>query len=174
MRITSLKRILRWRLVIANNSSPPLWRGLVLLIFFGEFMKAVGTMSTFGFITDSVENAMDKHFAYFFAAKNMQGETLINTPSFDYILMLHDGNPDALRDALLTKLESHFKELFDSVGVDVEYQGIDNDRDGKLKFVISVAVIEGGATYDLTTAVIVSGKTFELINKGRLNARKRK
>ena len=130
-------------------------------------------MSTFGFVEDSVELAMDRHFAYLIAAKHSQGELLYPTPSFEYLIYQYDGDAEALCEGMRNLLKQHFKELFDIVEVEAFYAGIDNERDAKIKITIAVTVVISDAIYDLGRAITVSGKTFELINEGHTNAAKR-
>ncbi|BAW98334.1 phage protein [Vibrio phage pTD1] len=130
----------------------------------------VGTMSTLGQITDSPELAMDRHIAYWFAARRSQGMTIGKTNSFEWVLMQAQGSQQRVVDDVRENLKVHFEELFERVEVSAEAKGFDNERDGRFHLYIQVSVLYNQAWYDLGHAVTVSGQTFQLINQGRLNA----
>lgn len=133
----------------------------------------VGTMSTLGNITESPELAMDRHITYWFAARRSQGMTIKATDSFEWVLMQAQGNQQRVADDVRSALKVYFEQLFERVEVDTRTEGFDNDRDGRFHLYVQVSVLYEGTWYDLGHAVSVSGKTYELLNKGRLNARAR-
>ncbi|UPT54041.1 putative virion structural protein [Vibrio phage phiKT1019] len=133
----------------------------------------VGTMSTLGHITDAPEIAMDRHIAYWFAARRSQGMTILKTSSFEWVLKEAQGNQQRVADDVQSALKTYFEELFERVEVQTSTEGFENDRDGRFHLYVQVSVTHKGQWYDLGTAVTVSGETFELINQGRTNARAR-
>lgn len=133
----------------------------------------VGTMSTLGHITEAPEIAMDRHIAYWFAARRSQGMTILHTNSFEWILKEAQGNQQRVADDVQAALKNHFEELFQRVEVQTTTEGFTNERDGRFHLYVQVSVHHDGQWYDLGTSVQVSGETFKLINEGRLNARAR-
>lgn len=133
----------------------------------------VGTMSTLGQITESPELAMDRHIAYWFAARRSQGMTVGETSSFEWVLMRAQGSQQRVVDDVREYLKQYFEELFEKVDVATEAKGFENDRDGRFHLFIQVSVIYNQRWYDLGQAVTVSGQTFQLINQGRQNAKAR-
>ncbi|UVD32262.1 hypothetical protein [Vibrio phage phiKT1028] len=133
----------------------------------------VGTMSTLGQITDSPELAMDRHLTYWFAARRSQGMTIAHTNSFEWVLMQAQGSQQRVADDVQSNLKLYFEELFESVEVQTSTEGFENDRDGRFHLYIQVSVVYNNTRYDLGHAVTVSGKTFQLINQGRINAKAR-
>ncbi|AGB07197.1 hypothetical protein [Vibrio phage VP4B] len=133
----------------------------------------VGTMSTLGQITESPELAMDRHIAYWFAARRSQGMTIGETSSFEWVLMKAQGSQQRVVDDVRESLKLYFEELFEKVEVSAEAEGFDNDRDGRFHLYIQVSAMYNQRWYDLGHAVSVSGQSFQLINQGRLNAKAR-
>lgn len=133
----------------------------------------VGTMSTLGSITEAPELAMDRHLTYWFAARRSQGMTIASTPSFEWVLKEAQGNQQRVADDVQSSLKVYFEELFERVEVQTETKGFENDRDGRFHLYVQVSVIHDGQWYDLGHAVEVAGKTFKLLNEGRLNAKAR-
>lgn len=131
----------------------------------------VATMSTLGMITESVEQAMDRHLTYWFMAKRSQGSSITNTSSFDWVLMHSQGNKDKVVEDVAEYLKAHFEELFDVVEVQAKTTDMDVEGDGKFILTIQLTVVHDNKRYDLGNSVVVSGKSFEILNRGRVDAR---
>lgn len=131
----------------------------------------VGTMSTLGFITESVEQAMDSHLTYWFASRKSQGNTIKDTPSFEWVLMKAQGNQRRVEEDVKNALKIYFEELFSTVEVTTKATGIDSDRDGRFTLTIQLSVKYKNKWYDLGTSVLIAGESYKLLNRGRINAR---
>lgn len=133
----------------------------------------IGTLSPIGFITESVEQALDAHFSAWHAAKRSQGLVFEKVPSLEYLVMENEGKMEQMEENTRTALRSYFEEQFNVHDIVVEARPIDGDRDGKYQLIIGVSVIEDGVVYDLGASVLITGRTFEKINEGKRNATRR-
>lgn len=134
----------------------------------------VGSLSTFGFITDSIELSIDRHFAYWIAAKRSQSLLIGKPRSFMGVIEEYDGNADRLTEAVKENLKSHFSELFNQVEVECTWAGMESKDDSKIVLTVTITIIEDEVVYDLGRSIIVSGKTYQLINEGKINASRKK
>ncbi len=127
----------------------------------------VSTMSTLGFIVESVPMQMDKHIAYYFAARRNQSKIIPNVPSFEWTLKKHQGNKEDLKNAIKLEVIEYFKQLYE--WADVQTVADPDDRTTVFTLGIAVMITHKGKRYDLNKSVLISGKTYEIINEGRVN-----
>lgn len=153
-----------------NNSLLP--EGVVptLIFFLVKIMSngCVATMSTLGFITSDFNLAMDRHITYFFASRRDQLKIIENVPSFEYTLMQYQGDKKRLMGEMKTTLIKYFLEIADSVEVAIGSTEL-SEEDGKYTLNVAVQCVKNNKIYDLQTAVLVSGKSFQQLRTARGN-----
>lgn len=124
--------------------------------------------SSIGWITDSVEEALDKHFLYYFTSRRSQGKVITNTPSFYYVLSEHGTSQDSLISALRESFSEYLSELFPNNEVGVTAHS-ESSRDGKYGLSLTAKVVHEDKAYDLTKSILINGESYKVLDKYRLN-----
>lgn len=133
----------------------------------------VATMDTLGYLSEPTVKA-DRAIAYWFANRIDQCIILREVHSFQYVVASHQddkGSEERFLAAVKTNLTDYLLQIFD--GATVDTRAIKENEDSKMfTLAISGEFYQDGQTYELNHSVIVNGKTYELVERGRrVNAR---
>lgn len=133
----------------------------------------LATMDTVGFITEPTVKA-DRAIAYWFANRIDQCIVLRGIHSYQYVVAKHQDDKNTeerFLEEVKKNLTEYLLQLFDSVSISTKaIRGEEGDK--MFTLYVSGVVAQDGKTYDLARAVIVNGKTYELVSEGRkLNAK---
>lgn len=128
----------------------------------------VGTMdSSVGWEIQSPEEALSKHFMYWFTSRRNQGMVLDKVPSFYYLFMKYNRTPASLVEKAQQEFDEYLKELFVQRTVRVNYQFIGESR-SLYTVQIDAQVINDGKVYDLGRTIEVTGEEYKILDDERL------
>lgn len=128
----------------------------------------VGTLdSSVGFEIMSVEEAISRHFTYWFASRRNQGKIMGDVPSWNYLWMTYNRTPDRLAEKAKEELDSYFGELFPQRIVQVSYQ-YTNQSKSLYSLQLSVQVISDGKLYDVGRTILKTGEHYKVLDTERL------
>lgn len=128
----------------------------------------VGTLdSSVGFETQSVEEAISRHFAYWFASRRNQDKIMGEVPSWNYLYMTYNRTPDRLAEKAKEELDTYFGELFPQRNVTVSFEYI-NETKSLYSIQISVQVISDGLAYDVGRTILKTGEFYKVLDSERL------
>jgi len=131
-------------------------------------MFCVGTMSSdTGWETKSVDNAMSKHFYYWFVSRANQSRLLSDIPSFYKLWKDYGERQDEMVSQTQTLLTAYMKELFPTVTVTVVAEAIDGSI-SMYRLKVNCRVDYNGTSYNLAEVVAVRPDAFTLLDKHRL------
>lgn len=131
-----------------------------------KYVVATLSSST-GWIVDSVEEALDKHFLYYFTSRRSQAKTMGPTPSFYYLISKYGDSQDKLVSALRDDLKSYLTELFPTNDVSVTVANI-SPKGSTYTLQVSARVVSDGIGYDLAKSVFINGSSYKLLDEHRL------
>lgn len=125
----------------------------------------VATMSTLGFIIDSMPQKIDRHFSYYFAAFRNQCKIVTQIQSFSYLRSRYDGNKDLFFKELQNDLENYFKEIADNAQIVIGSNNYQNDpsKKGIYTLVIKGRIQKNNLVYDLQKTVEVEGDSYRVV-----------
>lgn len=128
----------------------------------------VGTMdSSTGWEIQSPEEALAKHFLYWFTSRRNQGIVIGEVPSFYYLFMKFSRTPASLVEKAQQEFDEYLKELFVQRTVRVSYQFIGESR-SLYTVQIDAQVINDGKVYDLGRTIEVTGEEYKILDDERL------
>lgn len=129
----------------------------------------VGTMSSkTGWITKSVEEALDHHFTYYFTSRRSQGKIIKDTPSFYYLLSQYSDNQERLVDALTESFKEYLSELFPKCDVNVTTEDI-SPNGSKYTLILTARVVHSGYSYDLAKSILINGESYKVLDESRFS-----
>lgn len=123
--------------------------------------------SSVGFETQSVEEAISRHFTYWFASRRNQGKIMGGVPSWYYLFMDYNRTPDRLAEKAKEELDTYFGELFPQRNVTVTYEYMDKTK-SQYRLQISVQVISDGLAYDVGRTILKTGEFYKVLDAERL------
>lgn len=123
--------------------------------------------SSVGWEIQSPEEALSKHFMYWFTSRRNQGFALDKVPSFYYLFMKFNRTPAALVEKAQQEFDEYLKELFVQRTVRVSYQFIGESR-SLYTVQIDAQVINDGKAYDLGRTIEVTGEEYKILDDERL------
>ena len=127
----------------------------------------VATMDTVGYLKEPTAKA-DRQIAQWFANRVDQSIIFRDIQSYQYVVGKHqnDFRVDEFLREIQSNLKSYMLECFD--GVDVSARAVNYEPGNKMfTLAVSATVEEDGVRYDVSQAVSINGKTYELVNEGR-------
>lgn len=129
----------------------------------------VATMDTIGYITEPTLKA-DRAIAYWFANRVDQSLIFKDIASYQYIVAKNQSSKSI--DKFIKDVEDNLKKYLLSIfeGVSVSCRQI-KVTESTFTLAVSAVFFQDGVSYDLARAVLVNGKTYELIDEGRRNIR---
>lgn len=128
----------------------------------------VATMDTLGYLYEPQASA-DRLIAYWLANRVDQSTVLSNIQSYLYVVGKHqnDFRIDEFLQETKENLESFLGECFEQAEVSVTAPGY-TPGTKMFQMHISGTVQRNGISYDVARSVELNGKTFELVQTGRL------
>lgn len=128
----------------------------------------VGTMRVAnGWETKSPTEALALHVTYWFQSRQNQGKVLGNVPSFYALVKQHGQNPERLIEETELALTNYIKELFPDTLVKVSKENKTGEVN-QYTLIISSRIVSDGVSYDLASAVLITGEQYKLIDTARL------
>lgn len=128
----------------------------------------VGTMdSSTGWEIQSPEEALSKHFLYWFTSRRNQGIILDKVPSFYYLFMKHSRTPTALVEKAQQEFDNYLSELFTQRTVRVSFEYIGETK-SLYTVQIDAQVINDGKVYDLGRKIQITGEEYKILDDERL------
>lgn len=128
----------------------------------------VGTMdSGIGWEIQSVEEALSRHFTYWFTSRRNQGKVLPKVPSFYYLFMKFNQTPQALVEKAQQEFDAYLGELFPQRTVRITYTFINETR-SLYTVQIDAQVISDGRVYDLGRTIETTGEHYKILDDERL------
>jgi hypothetical protein len=125
-------------------------------------------MSTgIGWEIQSVEEALSRHFTYWFTSRRNQGKIMGSVPSFYYLFMKYNRTPDALVEKAQQEFDSYLGELFTQRTVRVTFKYINESR-SLYTVQIDAQVISDGRVYDLGRTIETTGEHYRILDDERL------
>ena len=129
----------------------------------------VGTMSSqAGWITKSVEEALDYHFMYYFTSRRSQGKIIPDTPSFYYLHSQYSDNQERLVSTLTESFKEYLVELFPKCDVNVTTRDI-SPNGSTYTLVITARVVHSGTAYDLAKSILINGESYKVLDESRFS-----
>lgn len=128
----------------------------------------VATMDTVGYLTEPTVKA-DRAIAYWFANRVDQCILLEDIASYQYVVASHQddkGSEDRFLADIKTNLTSYLMEIFDGVTIQA-YAKKETEQSKMFTLVISGEFFQDGVRYELNQAVLINGKSYELVDRGR-------
>jgi len=131
-------------------------------------MFCVATMSSdTGWETKSVDNAMNRHFFYWFVSRENQSRIISKVPSFYKLWKDFGERQNDMISNTQTFLTAYMKELFPDVNVTVNAEAVDGST-SMYRLLVSCTVTVEGIKYSLAKVVAIRPDNFELLDKHRL------
>lgn len=131
-------------------------------------MFCVATMSSdTGWETKSVDNAMNRHFFYWFVSRENQSRIISKVPSFYKLWKDYGEKQNEMISNTQTFLTAYMKELFANVNVTVNTEAVDGSA-SMYRLLVSCTVTLDGIQYSLAKVVAIRPDNFELLDKHRL------
>jgi len=129
----------------------------------------VGTMSSsHGWEIDSVEEALSRHFTYWFTSRRNQSKIIGKVPSFYFLWMKYGKLPETLREKAQEEFQLYLKELFPDSSAEFTFEYI-NGSTSLYSLRLSAQVISDGKAYDLGRTIQATGEYYKVLDDARLN-----
>jgi hypothetical protein len=123
--------------------------------------------SSVGWETKSPEEALARHFMYWFASRRDQGKVAGSVPSFYYLWATHGTTPETMLERTKSEFDNYIKELFPQSEVSVTKEIVDGQANN-YHLLLSAKSLVDGVVYDLSRAVLVTGELYKVLDEKRL------